>query len=308
MAAESTSPAFTIPTEALLEHWQGHRRVTRRLIQAFPEDQLFKFSVGEMRPFAANGTRDSMASAGIQGIATGKWATGRELMHHSGDPGLGKKEALRHLWDETTDLINSLWPRIPPGRFQEVDTAFGMYEGVIYGLLLYLDRQRDSSQGTRIRVLTCARHRAAGVLRQELTRARLAWTPNALPPLRRRNDRQAVGCSQFVVRGGRHLQRRTVLATSGNGLRGRETFVTPAGRGPFAHRGGFHGAEGSGIPWKKGRSRASAPSRFSIACVARPDGHEAWSSSSLASIPIGRDPCTPAIGSWRNSRRRQPAR
>ncbi len=25
----------------LLEYWQGHRRLTRRVIEAFPDDQLF---------------------------------------------------------------------------------------------------------------------------------------------------------------------------------------------------------------------------------------------------------------------------
>jgi uncharacterized damage-inducible protein DinB len=138
LAAETTSPAFTITTGALLAHWQGHRRVTRRVIEAFPEDKLVSFSVGGMRPFAGMAFEMiSMASGGIRGIATGDWATGQELMHHSGDPVPGKREALLRLWDETTDLIDSLWPGIPPQRFQEVDTAFGMYEGVIYGLLLY---------------------------------------------------------------------------------------------------------------------------------------------------------------------------
>ncbi|RQP16220.1 MAG: damage-inducible protein DinB, partial [Parapedobacter sp.] len=36
----------------LLNHWQGHRRLTRKVIEAFPGDQLFTFSVGGMRPFA----------------------------------------------------------------------------------------------------------------------------------------------------------------------------------------------------------------------------------------------------------------
>jgi len=36
----------------LLKNWQGHRRLTRRVIEAFPEDKLFGFSVGGMRPFA----------------------------------------------------------------------------------------------------------------------------------------------------------------------------------------------------------------------------------------------------------------
>jgi len=131
-------PAFAMPTRALLDHWQGHRRVTRRVIQAFPEDRLSTFSVGGMRPFASMAFEMiSMASAGIRGIATGDWATGAELMHHSGAHVPATREDILRLWDDTTDLIDSLWPRIPPERFQEVDTAFGLYEGVIYGLLLY---------------------------------------------------------------------------------------------------------------------------------------------------------------------------
>jgi uncharacterized damage-inducible protein DinB len=136
--ADTIAPGFILETAALLEHWQGHRRVTRRVIQAFPDQELFTYSVGGMRPFASMAFEMiSMASAGTRGIATGTWASGQELMHHSGDPVPETREALLRLWDETTDLINTYWPRIPPERFREVDTAFGLYEGVIYGLLLY---------------------------------------------------------------------------------------------------------------------------------------------------------------------------
>jgi uncharacterized damage-inducible protein DinB len=132
------SPAISIPTHALLDHWQGHRRVTRRVIQAFPEDALFTYAVGGMRPFAAMALEMvSMASAGIEGIATGRWATGQELLHHSGGPVPQTREALLRLWDETTELIDKRWPAIRPERFGEVDLAFGLYEGVIYGVLLY---------------------------------------------------------------------------------------------------------------------------------------------------------------------------
>ena len=122
----SPLPAFAMPTQALLDHWQGHRRVTRRVIEAFPEDRLSTFSVGGLRPFAAMAFEMiSMASGGIRGIATGDWATGTELMHHSGAPVPATREDILRLWDETTSLIDSLWPRIPPERFQEVDAAFG---------------------------------------------------------------------------------------------------------------------------------------------------------------------------------------
>jgi uncharacterized damage-inducible protein DinB len=42
-----------ITPDAFLQHWQGHRRLTRRVIDAFPEDKLFDFSIGGMRPFGA---------------------------------------------------------------------------------------------------------------------------------------------------------------------------------------------------------------------------------------------------------------
>ncbi|MEO6001369.1 MAG: hypothetical protein ABIN89_31245 [Chitinophagaceae bacterium] len=51
-AVTETAQAVVITPEALLAHWQGHRRLTRRLIEAFPEDKLFNYSVGGMRPFA----------------------------------------------------------------------------------------------------------------------------------------------------------------------------------------------------------------------------------------------------------------
>ena len=35
-----------INPEELLEHWQGHRRVTRKTIEAFPEDKFTSYSIG----------------------------------------------------------------------------------------------------------------------------------------------------------------------------------------------------------------------------------------------------------------------
>ena len=51
MTAAETSATVLTPG-ALLDHWQGHRRLTRRVIEAFPEDKLFSFSLGGMRPFS----------------------------------------------------------------------------------------------------------------------------------------------------------------------------------------------------------------------------------------------------------------
>lgn len=128
MAAVST---FITP-DALLSHWQGHRRLTRRTIEAFPEDQIFTFSIGGMRPFGALAREMlSMAVPMVEGVVTGKWDT--SFTRES----LPKAEILKQ-WDEATEQLNTLWPQIPPERFAETLTAFGQYKDVLHNLILYV--------------------------------------------------------------------------------------------------------------------------------------------------------------------------
>jgi len=40
----TTMAEVTVETaKDLLKNWQGHRRLTRKVIEAFPEDKLFEF-------------------------------------------------------------------------------------------------------------------------------------------------------------------------------------------------------------------------------------------------------------------------
>ena len=136
--AEAETSTLVIPPAALLEHWQGHRRLTRRMIEAFPEDRFFDYSIGGMRPFAAMVLELlSMADVGVDGILTGKWPTVEELDHHSGAPAPTTREEILRRWDNATAEIDRLWPQIPPGRFQEVDLVYGRYESPIYSAILY---------------------------------------------------------------------------------------------------------------------------------------------------------------------------
>lgn len=136
MSPVLSTSAVTIPSDAFLSHWQGHRRLTRRVIDAFPERELFQFSVGGMRPFSALALEMvSIASGGIRGTATREWPS-VETLHARADAPT-TKEGLLQLWDATTVEIDSLWAQIPSERFSEVDKAFGMWEGVVYGLVLY---------------------------------------------------------------------------------------------------------------------------------------------------------------------------
>ena len=72
--ATETTPMNVLTADALLNNWQGHRRLTRRVIEAFPEDKLFQFSVGGMRPFAEMAWEFiRMAVPIVDGVSTGKW-------------------------------------------------------------------------------------------------------------------------------------------------------------------------------------------------------------------------------------------
>lgn len=142
MSPGNSSTQLVIPSDALLDHWQGHRRLTRRVIDAFADDQLFTYRLEPMRPFGMMALEIiSMSAPMVRGIATGETGSAR---HH--DPSWVKSvtnaerpkvEVLR-LWDEGTREIDTLWPQIRPGRFQETMTAFGQYTGAAYGLLLYV--------------------------------------------------------------------------------------------------------------------------------------------------------------------------
>jgi uncharacterized damage-inducible protein DinB len=139
MISNTLSVKETVITpQAMLAHWQGHRRLTRKTIEAFPEDKFFGYSVGGMRPFSELITEiTDIASNGILGIVTGKWKRVEELDHYTPKAAPSTKAEVLAYWDEITADIDTLWPQIPAERFQEVDKAFGRYEDTISNLLLY---------------------------------------------------------------------------------------------------------------------------------------------------------------------------
>ena len=125
-------------TADLLEQWQGHRRLTRKVIEAFPEKEFFGYTLGGMRPFAEMVMELlAIAGPGIREIETGQTAELRENFDHR-----NSKDYLLGLWDETTDIINNCWSKIPVERFSATSAAFGQYEGTqISHILYYIDNE-----------------------------------------------------------------------------------------------------------------------------------------------------------------------
>ena len=120
-----------ISSADLLTHWQGHRRLTRRVIEAFPEEKLFTHSVGGMRPFGALSMElVTMAAPMVRGILTGEW------VNASRDA--SSREEVLAKWDESTAEMDQLWPQIPASRFAETANAFGSFPGVVHDLILYV--------------------------------------------------------------------------------------------------------------------------------------------------------------------------
>ncbi|MEQ8687985.1 MAG: DinB family protein [Imperialibacter sp.] len=125
--------AGVISPEQLLKHWQGHRSLTRRVIEAFPEKEFFEHSIGGMRPFSKLVSEMlAIAVPGLKEIVTGKTTPFNEELEFE-----GKKENVLKAWDESTEQINVYWKQLSAERFQEQIKLFGQYEGTVVSNLFY---------------------------------------------------------------------------------------------------------------------------------------------------------------------------
>ncbi|KQS93082.1 DinB family protein [Chryseobacterium sp. Leaf394] len=133
MTTTATSTTHFISSAQLLEHWQGHRNLTRRVIEMFPEKELFEFSIGGMRPFAKLAVElVSIAGPALKGIVEGQV---EEFSEEAFQP--KTKEELLAKWDSETEVINQYFSQISEERFQETFNLFGQYEFPVYQNILY---------------------------------------------------------------------------------------------------------------------------------------------------------------------------
>jgi uncharacterized damage-inducible protein DinB len=126
------SPPVLISPAAFLAHWQGHRKLTRRVIAAFPANEFGTLSIGGMRPFSELAAEMlAMAVPTTRGVLTGEWAP-----YNSGDA-KAQPDILK-AWDEHTAALDALFAQIPIERFAETMTAFGQWTMPVYDLFLYV--------------------------------------------------------------------------------------------------------------------------------------------------------------------------
>jgi uncharacterized damage-inducible protein DinB len=138
MAAPTSTLQSPITLSDILEHWQGHRRLTRRVIDAFPEQELFHFSIGNMRPFAQLVMEFlEIAEPGISGVATGNWNSFGVDENGNKITIPETKAALLERWDALTEKINTIWPSVTAERLMKEELAFGQYAGTVYSTVEY---------------------------------------------------------------------------------------------------------------------------------------------------------------------------
>lgn len=129
--------ANILTNEELLKAWQGHRNLTRKVIEKFPENELFNYSIGGMRSFA-DMVKEllSIAVPGLQGIVNDSTEGYNHTLPYT------TKAALLQAWDEATPQINELFMQISEARFKEDFNLFGEYKfPIIENILYFIDNE-----------------------------------------------------------------------------------------------------------------------------------------------------------------------
>jgi len=130
----STKTTAIITPSEILTYWQGHRELTRRVIDAFPEKELFTFSIGGMRSFADLAKELlSMAVPTLEQVVKGKVEAYEEESQN-----YGTKAEILKAWDEATEQINIYWQQIGEEKFREVFNLYGQYNYPLIQNLYYI--------------------------------------------------------------------------------------------------------------------------------------------------------------------------
>ncbi len=132
-----TKTAQIITPNELLNHWQGHRALTRRVIETFPEKEMFAFSIGGMRTFAQ--LCHELISIGAPAM---KAIVGREDTPYAEPVGLDTKAAILEQWDRDTQTIDRHFNQLGQDDFAETFNLFGQYNfTIIHNILYFIDNE-----------------------------------------------------------------------------------------------------------------------------------------------------------------------
>lgn len=119
--------------EQLLKQWMGHRKLTRKVLDKFPEKELFEFSIGGMRTYAQLTTELlSIAGPALKAIVN------REMTPYTEEGHIfATKADYLAAWDKATETIQEYWEQLDESELNEMFNLFGQYEFPVYENLLY---------------------------------------------------------------------------------------------------------------------------------------------------------------------------
>ncbi|RZJ72498.1 DinB family protein [Flavobacterium sp.] len=137
MEATSTTTTPIISKDELLKHYLGHRFLTRRTLEIFPEKEFFEFSIGGMRTAAQLTTELlSIAAPSLKAIANS------EITSYSEPEVTATKADFLKAWDDADEQIKKYWAQIPEERFPEMFNLFGQYNfPILHNILYFIDNE-----------------------------------------------------------------------------------------------------------------------------------------------------------------------
>jgi uncharacterized damage-inducible protein DinB len=110
---EKTMKLLTL--EQFYDHWQGHRRLTIRTVEAFPEDKLFSYKVEPMRTYGEIVNEIiGVETYTLDGIVSGNWAWKQ-------GEALTSKDALLASFAQRENSAKELWSKLTSERVQAVE-------------------------------------------------------------------------------------------------------------------------------------------------------------------------------------------
>jgi uncharacterized damage-inducible protein DinB len=118
--------------EQFYNHWQGHRRLTIRTIEAFPEDKLFSYKVEPMRSFGEIAKEIlEVENSILHGVHSGEWKW--ETKYDS----VTSKQELLSAFEDLGKQTQHVWSKLSPERLRAVEKdAWGMtwanFERLLY--------------------------------------------------------------------------------------------------------------------------------------------------------------------------------
>ena len=127
-----------ISKQELLNHWTGHRALTRKVIEKFPENDFFEFSIGGMRPFAKLVTELlAIEGPGLKAIVERNTDPFNEEPYN-----FTTKDEYLSAWDAATAAISNDWVGVDEGEFGETFNLFGYYNfPILQNILYFIDNE-----------------------------------------------------------------------------------------------------------------------------------------------------------------------